>query len=79
MVRGVNVSQEMIDFVFGNEDLCSKYPDPKKAKSICESRMTGEVYTKISKDHEVSQFYCINCVKKTIRLYQLFGEENSNS
>lgn len=69
-----NITQEMIDAVFDDPKLRKKIKNPKKAKKVCEMRLTGAFYTDIGKKHKVSQYYCVQCVRKVDRLYVLFVE-----
>jgi hypothetical protein len=70
----VKLTQEMIDAVFSKPNLRDKFPNPQKAREICEMRLAGAIYTDISKNFLVSNYYCIDSVNKVKRLYTLFVE-----
>ncbi len=68
------VTQKMIDAVFANEKLRRQFPNPERAKAICDARLGGNRYTDIGIQYGVSQYTCIQCVRKVIRLYRIFIE-----
>lgn len=70
----VQITQEMIDSVFSAPNLRRKFTHPRKDKAICEMRLTGMIYTDIGKRYGKSQYYCIQIVRKVLRLYKLFVE-----
>ena len=70
----VQITQEMIDSVFSNDELRRKFTHQRKDKAICEMRLKGELYADISKKHKMSKFYCSQCVRRVVRLYRVFIE-----
>ena len=72
--KQIQITQQMIDAVFSNENCLRKFTHPKRDKAICEMRLTGTIYTDIAKRFNTSQYYCIQCVRKAERLYRVFVE-----
>lgn len=72
--KQIRITQQMIDAVFSNDQCRRKFTHPYKDKSICEMRLTGAIYTDVGKEYGVSQYYCIQCVRKVARLYTMFIE-----
>lgn len=68
------ITQQMIDAVFSNEKFRRKFTHPRKDKAICEMRLTGAIYTDISKRFKMSHYYCIKIVRRVVRLYRVFIE-----
>ena len=72
------VSHGIIDSIFSNPLFRRKFDNPRLAESICKMRADGMMYAHISKKVKVSQFTCIECVRKVVRLYRVFVEGNKN-
>lgn len=70
----INITQEMIDIVFGDPILRKKFTDPEKAKKICEIRLTGATYLEIGKKVKMSDTYCRRNIQKLIWIYRLFSD-----
>lgn len=73
------MTQEMIDGVFSNKSCRRRFAHPRKAKAICETRLTGAIYSDIGKKYKVSSTYCIECVRTVERLYKLFIEDDAGA
>ncbi len=72
----VNITQEMIDAVFGNPNLRKKFGNPDRAKRICELRLTGATYKEIEHEVKLAGGNCRLDVSKLVWVYQLYVEED---
>ena len=75
----VNITQEMIDAVFGDPILRKKFNKPDRAKRICEIRLTGATYAEIEKECNLAGTHCREVINKLIWIYQLFKEDKNNA
>ena len=76
MKRGINsiITNEQVATVFGGE-LAKKFTRPFLARKVCEMRAQGFEFPAISKKYGLSQYTCMNIVRKAVRLFKVFGEE----
>ena len=77
----VEITQKMIDAVFADDEQRKKFENPKKAKAVCEMRLAGVIYKEIAKKSKMSEYFCMQSVRKVVRLYRIFieGEEQSKN
>ena len=68
------ITQEMVDAVFSDPKLKKRFKQPRKAQSVCEARLAGDIYADIAKRFKVSNYFCIQSVYKVARLYTVFVE-----
>lgn len=74
MLGTKKITREMIDGVFAKPKLRKRIPNPKRAKAICEARLSGMTYTDIGNQYGLSQTTCVRCVHLVVRLYGIFVE-----
>ena len=72
--KEIQITQEMIDAVFSDVKLRKKFPDPEKAKAMCEMRLTGTSYIHIGKRFKMSETPPLVYVNRVVRLYTMFIE-----
>ena len=72
--KQIQITQQMIDSVFSDPKFCKKFPNPRKAKSMCEMRLTGASYEDIGKRFKMSETTPLVYVNRVVRLYRVFIE-----
>lgn len=70
----VQITQKMIDAVFNDHKLRKKFPNPEKAKAMCEMRLTGTSYVDIGQRFKMSESTPFVYVNRVVRLYRVFIE-----
>lgn len=73
----IQITREMVEAVFSKPYFIKKFPDAKKAREVCEMRLTGATYKEIAKRFGVSGYYVVHIVDKVVRLYLVFLKEES--
>lgn len=74
MTTKTPITQEMIDAVFTDVKYRKKFPNPRKAKAMCEARLMGTTYENIGKRFNTSSTTPEVYVARVIRLYRVFIE-----
>jgi hypothetical protein len=71
----INITQEMVDAVFGDPILCKKFKNPELSKRVCELRLTGLTFKEVEKVCKLPHNIAYSHVYKLKWIYQLFSED----
>lgn len=75
----INITQDMIDFVFSRPTLRKKFNNPEVSKQVCELRLTGLTFAEIEEICKIPFNSAYHHVYRLTWIYQLFSEDKKSN